>query len=119
MRKLLIALALATSSCTANQALENLPIVGNVCEAADRTLIDDKAVLAAHTLYNVPAFAYVKADKDGLFITRPALKAQLKPMLIELYKYDIAIKAAKGSVNCDFNSMKELSARVNALLPRK
>lgn len=116
MRTLAIALCLLLSACTANQVLESIPVVGNVCEAADRTLIDEKVVFAAETLYNIPAQAYVTADKNGRLT--PALKAQTKPILIKMDDLRRAISAARGTVNCDFKQMQELQVQVIKLLPR-
>lgn len=107
--------ALTLSACTANQVMHSLPIVGDVCTAAEGTLIDEKAVHTAFTIYVVPANAYLTANRAGQL--SPELKARLKPLLIELYKYALTIKAAKGTINCDFAAMRELQGRVTALLP--
>jgi hypothetical protein len=116
VRSLIIALALASTSCTANQMLQAAPVIGNVCSAAQGTLVDEKVVYAAEVLYNIPAQAYVSADKNHKIT--PQLKATLKPMLIKLNDLRNAVKAAKGSVNCDFASMKELQVQIIQLLPR-
>ncbi len=107
---------LSLGACTANQILESAPIIGNVCEAADGTLVDEKVLYAANALYNVPAHAYVTANRNGKL--SPGLKAVLKPKLLAMYRLLQAVKAAKGTVNCDFNSMKALHAEVTALLPK-
>ena len=108
--------ALTLGACTANQVLQSAPIISNVCEAADGTLIDEKVLYAANALYNVPAHAYVTANRNGKL--SPELKAALKPKLLTMYRLLQAVKAAKGTVNCDYNSMKALHAEVTALLPR-
>lgn len=116
MKGLVIALALALSGCgVADKVLESTPVVGAVCKAADRILIDEKVVYAANVLYNIPAQAYVSANNRGQLSAE--LKARLKPMLVNLYGYTQTIKAARGTVNCDFASMKKLHADVLALMP--
>lgn len=117
MKKLLIVLCLGLSACSANQLLQAAPVIGNVCTAAQGTLIDEKVVYSAEVLYNIPAQAYVSADKNGKLT--PALKAKLKPLLIKMNELRLAISAAKGSVNCDFEQMKQLQVQVLQLLPRK
>lgn len=117
MRKVVIVAALMLSACSPNKVLENAPVIGSVCAAADGTLIDEKVVYAAEVLYNIPAQAYKAANENGQLT--PAMKAALKPKLIKLNDLRLAVVAAKGSINCDFNSMKELQVEVLQLLPRK
>lgn len=116
MKKLLIGLALLVGACSPNQILQSTPVIENVCTAAQGTLIDEKVVYAAEVIYNIPAQAYVSADKNGKLT--PGLKATLKPLLIKLNILRKAISAAKGSVNCDFAQMKELQVQIIQLLPR-
>lgn len=122
MKRLLTLLAalcvplVTLTACTVDQALRSAPIIGNVCGAAEGTLIDEKAVYTANALYNVPAHAYVTANRNGQLT--PALKAMLKPKLLAMYRLLAAVKAAQGTVNCDYNSMKVLHAEVTALLPK-
>lgn len=116
MRKLFIILMLGASSCSANQMLQAAPVIGRVCTAAQRTLIDEKVVYAAQVLYNIPAQAYVSADRNHRLT--PELKATLKPLLIRLNALRNTIKAARGSVNCDFERMKQLQVQIIQLLPR-
>lgn len=117
MKKLIIALALVTTSCSANQMLQSAPIIGNVCSVAEGTLIDEKVVYAAEALYNMPAHAYVTALEANQL--SPTTKALVKPKLIQLYSLLKTIRAAKGTVNCDFNAMKALHADVLELIVRK
>ena len=117
MRKILLALALALPACSANQLLQAAPVIGNVCTVANGTLIDEKVVYAAEVIYNIPAQAYVSADKNHKLT--PELKAKLKPLLIKLNTLRKAVSAAQGSVNCDFAQMKELQVQIIQLLPRK
>ncbi len=116
MRSLILALALTTSACSGNEVLRNIPVAGSVCTVAEQTLIDEKVVYAANVLYNIPAQAYVSAvDRKQL---NAATRAEIKPMLTKLYGYTQTIKAAQGTVNCDFSSMKKLHADVIALIPK-
>lgn len=107
----------ACSGCSTTQVLENAPVIGNICSATEGTLVDEKVVLSAEILYNVPAHAYVTAlNKNQL---TPEIKAIVKPKLVTLHALLRSVRAAKGSVNCDFNAMKQLSAEVRALLPKE
>ncbi len=108
--------ALSLGACTANQALQRAPVIGPVCSAADATLIDEKALYTANAFYNVPAQAYVVANRAGRL--SPALKGSLRPKLLTMHRLLRAMKAAKGSVNCDYKSMLQLRDEVNALLPK-
>lgn len=116
MKKLVITVLFATSlsACSPNKFIESLPVVGAVCTVAEGTLIDEKVVYAATALYVMPANAYVKA----LPHLTPELKAVLKPKLIQLYSLLKSVRAAQGTVNCDYNAMKELHADILELLPR-
>jgi hypothetical protein len=118
MKRLAIALLLGTtlSACTPTQITQSVPIVGNVCSAAEGTLVDEKVVYAAQVIYNIPAQAYVSADKNKKLT--PAMKATLKPLLIKLDDLRNTVKAAKGTVNCDFEQMKALQVQIIQLLPR-
>jgi hypothetical protein len=118
MKKLILAIALATSACTANQVLQSAPIIGNVCTVAEGTLIDEKVIYAAEALYNVPAHAYVTAIDNGQ-LPEGELRTNVKGKLITMFRLLSAVRAAKGTVNCDYNSMKELHREVLAIIPRK
>lgn len=118
-KKFLFALSLcmALNACTVNDALKAAPVIGNVCSAADRTLIDEKVVYAAEVLYNIPAHAYVSADKNHKIT--PALREKVRPLLIRLNMLRKAVSAAKGSANCDFAAMKQLQVDILQLLPSR
>lgn len=116
MRALIIAVLLGTSACTGNQIMENTPVVGTVCNAAQGTLVDEKVVYAAQVIYNIPAQAYVTADRNNRLTVD--LKARIKPLLIKLNDLRNTVKAAKGTVNCDFEQMKVLQVQIIQLLPR-
>lgn len=117
MKRLFIPLIVfSLSACSSNQILQALPVVGNVCTAAQGTLIDEKVVYAAEVIYNIPAQAYKAANENGKL--SPELKGRLKPLLIKMNDLRLTISAAKGTVNCDFAQMKELQVQVLQLLPR-
>lgn len=121
MKKLLLVIAcVALSGCQSLADLSNVgrsnPVVASVCGAAQGTLIDEKVVYAAEVLYNIPAQAYVSADKNGKL--SPELKATLKPLLVKMNSLRKAIEAGQGAVNCDFENMKQLQVQVLQLLPR-
>ena len=120
MKKLMIAASLAfapLAGCTANQMLESAPVIGNVCEAADRTFIDEKVVVGAQTLYIVSGEAYLEAINDG-HLPEGATREKIKSILVKMYSLQNAIRAARGTANCDFTAMKELHAEVILLIPR-
>lgn len=84
-------LALAMPGCAL--IADNIPgTAGQVIAApvGDMTLRDEQGYWAVATAYNVPAQAYVSADKRGLI--PPNLKAVLKPKLITMYDL---LKAAR------------------------
>lgn len=121
MKKFLIAASLAlapmTAGCGINQVLENTPVVGSICEAADRTLIDEKVVFTTQTLFNIPADAYKRAVTDG-HLPVGDLRTNLRNKLIKLDDLRIAIRNARGAVNCDFAAMKALHTDIMTLMPR-
>lgn len=121
MKKMLIALAIASAplaACsTLNTVLENAPVTGAVCAVADQTLIDEKVVFAAETLFNIPADAYEQAVLDG-HLPPGDLRTDLRAKLIKLDTLRNAIYNAKGTVNCDFASMKALHSDIMTLIPR-
>lgn len=121
MKKIVMALALAVaplSACTTTEVLQNAPVIGNVCAAADRTFVDEKVVFAAETVLNIAADAYIKAFKAGELPVGP-LQRDLKAKVIKLESLRNAVVAAKGTVNCDFEAMKDLQAEILSLIPRK
>lgn len=122
MKKLLIALSLLAAplaGCTTTQLLQGAPVIGNVCSAADRTLIDEKAVFAAQTLYNIPADAYKRAYKAGNLVPHSDLQIKLRNMLMRLDLMRVTIRDAKGAINCDFAAMQRLHTEILTLIPRK
>lgn len=121
MKKIILALALLgapLSACTANQVLESAPVIGNVCKASDRVLIDEKVVFAAETLFNIPADVYKRAVTDG-HLPVGELRSNIRGKLLMLDHLRKTISHARGAVNCDFADMKALHADIMTLLPRK
>jgi predicted small secreted protein len=72
---------------------------------------DEKMWYAAEAGYNIPAQAYVSANKHGLLT--PSLKATLKPKLQELNRLRLAAKKAYEA--CDSASLKGKLDAITAL----
>lgn len=115
MKALIILSALTLGAC--QPALQAVVNSTSICQVGSGTLIDEKTLYAAEALYNVPAHAYVTADRNG-HIT-PALRTQIRPKLITMYQLLKSMRAAKGTVNCDIDAMKELHREVLALIPNR
>lgn len=62
------------------------------CGLAAGTLVDERALYAAETAYNVPANAYVTFDAAGKL--SPELKGKVRPVLIKAYA---ALKLARSA----------------------
>jgi hypothetical protein len=124
MRKIYLVALLACSvvACTPAVApTSNSAVAAASCpsQAADGTVMDEKGLYAAEAFYNVPAYAYVIADGKGQI--KPALKAQLKPVMLKAYNTLVTARAAyKAGNSCGFfetyASLKELSANATSLL---
>ncbi len=116
MKRIFLSIALACASIS-TAACDPLGGVNSASVAA----VDDKLLYAAEAAYNVPAFAYVKADsRDQL---SPALKAQIKPKMQALGELlDKARSAhALGNAtlfNANFDQLKSLAAEISAMLPK-
>lgn len=120
MKKLVMALALAVaplSACTTTEVLQNAPVIGNVCAAAERTLIDDRVVFASEALFDIASDAYITTFKAGQLPVGP-LQRDLRGKLVQLNDLRNAIYNARGSVNCDFAAMKALQADILKLMPK-
>ena len=122
MKKILLAMALATislgtSGCT---ALAGVQLVTQSAPLAGNTVLDEKAWYAAEALYNVPAQAYLSANKNGLL--SPAVKAKVKPILLSAYQ---VLKAARQAYKVGdaegfgarVAELRALSNQAKALLP--
>lgn len=86
-----------------------------------RTTLDEKALYAAEAAYNVPANAYVEANKRGLL--SPELKARVKPLLVTAYARLKDARAAyrlgnASSFNEAIAAAKQLANSASALIPK-
>lgn len=87
MKKLLLGLALASFA-----------LVGcTTTTIGAGTKIDEQAMFAAEAAYNVPAQAYVVADANDKLT--PAVKATVKPILVDAYGYLFIARCAYNFVN--------------------
>lgn len=90
------------------------------CNGFSATAIDDKAMLAAETVYNIPANAYVTLNNAGKLSAD--VKATAKPLLIKLAALlgDVRTAYSVGDA-CTFTAkiaaMQEIKAQVQAALP--
>lgn len=91
------------------------------CGLASGMVMDEKALYAVETAYNVPANAYVTFDAAGKI--PPDLKAQVRPLLLKAYD---ALKVARGAYavgnSCDFftavANVKYFANAAKALMPK-
>lgn len=77
---------------------------------ATQVVMDDKGMVALETLYNIPAHAYVTADKKGQLSA--SVKATLKPLLVSMYEKLKVARAAKSAA--DALSFSCAAASLNA-----
>lgn len=97
-----------------------LPPLGT--SVATSTALDEKALYAAEASYNVAATAYLEAVENGL--VTPAVKAQVKPLLVKAYDALKAVRAAYHAGNAaNFSAqvaeVTRLTTAVRSLLPKK
>lgn len=92
MKKLLIGLALLCAPLAACTTFAD-----RASEVASASRIDEQALYSVEAAYNVPAHAYVTADGKGLLT--PALKAQIKPVLLDAYDAVVTARCAYSYVN--------------------
>lgn len=129
MIKLRFALAigcLALAACTpsnpvANNTVDPPPRAAPGNSLAEATVMDEKALYAVEAAYNVPAHAYVTADGKGLL--NSALKARVKPLLVQAYAALKTARAAYATGNArTFTeakaSVERLAAEASAILPK-
>lgn len=113
MKRLLIAVSLVlitVSFAAATVSCAPVPSVSGQCTS--QTVVDDKVAYAAEALYNVPAQAYVTANKNG---TLPAdIKAKAKPILLEMYKKLLLVRSAHDA--CAYDQLLAYSVQVKSLL---
>ncbi len=94
------------------------PVGGSV---ANSTSLDEKALYAAEASYNVAATAYLEAVENGLIT--PAVKAQVKPMLVQAYEALKLVRTAYHAGNAaNFSAqvaeVSRLTTAVRTLLPK-
>lgn len=90
--------------------------------ATSGTLVDERALYAAESAYNVAAHAYVTLDANGQL--SPALKAQARPLMADAYAALLAARTAyragdAGTFSAKVSAVMDLAARVRALLPNR
>lgn len=92
----------------ATSAVENTISPQADCGLASDTVLDEKALFAAETAYNVPAHAYVTFDSKGQL--PPELKAKVRPILISAYTYlKLARKAYNAGDGCSLKNYTDLA----------
>lgn len=109
----------ALTGCTAGQIATSAALV--TTPPANLTVLDEKAWYAAEALYNIPAYAYVRADQAGALT--PSMKATIKPKMLQLADLLKQARAAyqtanKASFDAAVAKLKTLSDEVNPLIPR-
>jgi hypothetical protein len=133
MRALIILAALGLAACqpqasdpnynvnTSTPVNDTAVAPADDCGLASDTLVDEKALIAAETAYNLPAHAYVTFDATGNIT--PELKAKVRPLLIKSYD---ALKLARVAYNagdgCSLKRYSDLAqafgSQAKALLPK-
>lgn len=122
MYKIKLLLGMFAAACLA--ACTPLAIISAVTSSppiAGSTALDEKAWYAAEALYNVPAQAYVSANKNGLL--SPAVKAQVKPVLLKAREALLLVRQAYKvgdtvGFGQRFRELQKLSDSAKALLPK-
>lgn len=93
----------------------------NDCGLTKGTLLDEKALFAAETAYNVPAHAYVTFDGTGKL---PAnVKAVAKPLLVQAYDaLKLARTAYAAGDGCSLKRYSDLAValgnKAKGILPK-
>lgn len=119
MKKLSLLLLLPLAACATVPSTSPTPGIPAYC--ATQIIMDDKGMVALETLYNVPAHAYVTADKSNAL---PAdAKAKLKPLLVSMYEKLKVARAAKTtadaiSFSCAAATLETDNKTAVALLPK-
>jgi hypothetical protein len=126
IKKLLLTLAAASMMLCAS-GCSALGTAGTVVQAAtssaplgDRITMDERGMYAVDLLYNVPASAYRSANERHLIT--PALRAQVRPILIQMRQLQLAARAAyrvgdATSWNSRVAALQQLRAQVVVLIP--
>jgi hypothetical protein len=128
MRSLIVIATVALAACSPNvDPVSNsnvaapviTPVAANDCGLTRTTLLDERALFAAETAYNIPADAYVNLG-DKL---PAATKLQAKTALIQAYDYLLlARKAYAAADGCSLKRYSDLAValgdKAKALLPK-
>lgn len=118
MKKLALMLLLPLAACATVPA--TAPTAApKYC--ATQVIMDNKGMVALETLYNVPAHAYVTADKNNALT--PNVKAALKPILVDMYEKLKVARAAYAtadatSFSCAAASIEFNNKTATTLLPK-
>lgn len=125
LKRLLVMATLALALSPAAGCAQTAAAVGHAVPAVatkftKTSVLDEKALIAAETAYNVPAQAYVVANRRGLL--SPQLKAAVKPKLqMAKSALDIARQAyAVGDADTltdQVRAVQRLAGDAKALLP--
>jgi hypothetical protein len=122
MRKLCFALALtlalpAMAGCAATSVLAAATSTEPI---GDRFTMDERGLYAMEALYNVPAAAYRSAVERK--VMTPAIRARVRPILLEMRRYRDAARQAKkagdaAGWNARIAELLRLKSQVEAFLP--
>ena len=120
---ILAAMALALSpaaGCAQVSGAIGKAVPAVATQATKGSTIDEKALIAAETAYNVPAQAYVAANRRGLLSAE--LKAIIKPkMIMAKSALDIAREAYRvgdaATLADQVRAVQRLASEARALIP--
>jgi hypothetical protein len=127
---LMLALAMGLAACQPNPPVENNVVdvvsVNNTaaveptdCGLTSNTLLDEKALFAAETAYNIPADAYVRAMAVPATLQA---RTAARPYLLKAYDYlKLARTAYTAGDGCSLKQYSDLAKQfgdqAKALLP--
>ncbi len=113
LKFLLPILLVASPSCSTIHTVRTaVGVATSPVPLGDFTILDDKAMFAAETVFNIPAQAYVSANSRGL-IPAP-LKATLKPLMVSAGEL---LKLCRSAYKV--GDLKSFNERYRALLALK
>ena len=122
IKHLVIACCVLSMTACASNTLTPMSPNPNNCGLASATLVDEKALYATETAYNIAANAYVVSDSKHLLSVNT--KASVKSQLLYAYK---ALKLARAAYaigdKCGFlaqaNAVATFTDQAKAFLPAK
>jgi hypothetical protein len=123
MKRIFLALALAAglSACAGAGTLATAVSAATSTEPiGDKFTMDERGLYAMEALYNVPAAAYRSAVERK--VMTPAIRARVRPILLEMRRYRDAARQAKkagdaAGWNARIRELLRLKSQVEALLP--